>query len=217
VVILRAVEQGRNFFTLEARAVDEKSIAHRFSDATTDDLLARSQALVAQLPPLPVEPTKPAEPAPPEPASVPEPAAPAAATAAEPPPTPSTHQRWVKRHPYNMLIAGAVTFLLPYFTTVGLAAAYQSYNANAGHVGYIPLAGPFLARQRINDKDLGDGYSPGLLVDGIVQVLTFNLLIAGIVYCAVGEKRVDYERRVHVQPLFGVSGSSASIGAKVTW
>ena len=227
VVILRVVEQGRGSFTLEARAADSDGVAHRFSDASAGDLLARSQALIAQLPPIPVEEAKPppvAETKPPvEEAKPPEAAAPPPAAAVEPTATPprKQHPRWVKRHPYDLLIAGAVTFLLPYFTTVGFAVAYQGYNPNAGSAGYIPLAGPFLARQRINDKDLRDGYDPGLLVDGIVQVLTFNVLIAGIIYCAVGEKRLDYRDgrgdRVQVQPLLGAGRGRASVGAMVTW
>jgi hypothetical protein len=209
LVIVKADAQGHGRFTLSVEAIDESGVTHRFGDASTEGLLQAATRLVAELPPLP----------PPPPAAAPAVAADAppptgAVAAPAPPPEPQMRPVWRRHHPYQMLVAGVVSFFLPYFTTVGFAANYQSYDANAARVGYIPMAGPFLARQRINDKDLKDGYDPGLLVDGIVQTLTFNLLIAGIVYCAVGEKRMEYER---VHPTISVGPSHASLGAAVTW
>jgi hypothetical protein len=200
LVIVRAEARGSDRFTLTVDAIDAAGVSHRSGDGTADGLIAAAQELVAELP-------RNLSPEPPPTGAVAEPKAPA----------PPIQQVYRRRHPYGLLIAGAVTFLLPYFTTVGFAVNYESYNANAARVGYIPLAGPFLARQRMNDKDLKDGYDPGLLVDGIVQTLTFNLLIAGIIYCAVGEKRVEYERRAHVEPLLGVGHGEARVGAVVSW
>jgi len=221
LVLVRIEQQGRDRFTLTVLAVDESGVTRRFGDATSDRLVSATLDLVKELPPVPT---------PPAPAPPPVAAAPTAPPETTPPATgaveeekPKTHapERIYKRfHPYEMLIAGAVTFFLPYFATVGVAANYEKYNANAARQGYIPIAGPFLARARINDKDLRDGYDPGLMTDGIVQVLTFNLLIAGIVYCAVGEKREvkeQTEKHALVRPVFSVGPGQAHLGAAVTW
>jgi hypothetical protein len=86
------------------------------------------------------------------------------------------------------LVGGAVAFLVPYLATVGLAAHYQSYNANAARAGYVPVGGPFMAMNELSDHDLNSGWNVGLKAIGAVQIVAVNVLAAGIIYCAVGEK-----------------------------
>jgi hypothetical protein len=135
-----------------------------------------------------------------------------------PPPAPPPVQ-YKRKHPVGLLVGGLVAFLLPYIATVGLAATFDSYNHNAAWRGYIPGAGPLLARQHINDKDLRDGYDGGLIADGVVQIITLNLLAAGIIYCAVGEKEAvnDNKRTARWQPLINVGPQGARLGAEVRW
>jgi hypothetical protein len=218
VVVVLIEQQGRDRYTVAIHSADESGVAHRYGDASGDGLVKKALELAAALPPLPAPP-------PPAPTPAPTPVATESANdsekppitgAVEPPKQHPTETIYKRHHPWAMLVGGAVSFFLPYFVTVGFAANYASYNANAARVGYIPVAGPFLARQRINDKDLKDGYDPGLLADGIVQTLTFNLLIAGIIYCAVGEKRAE-TRYGRIQPMFSLSAQEARMGALVTW
>jgi len=222
LVIVKIEQQGKDRFgkdkfTVAIHAVDENGVHHRYTDAGPNTLVPAAVELFAKLPPMPAPPAPP----PPEPAKAPEP------KKAEPPPVaapapqaqpPLVDHFYRRKHPYSVLLGGAIPFLVMYFVTVGLAANYQPYNHNAAMVGYIPLAGPFLAVKRINDKDLGDGYRPGLLTDGAVQVLTFNLLLAGVIYCAVGEKRKEVH--IHgkaIQPLISVGPEGARLGASLKW
>jgi hypothetical protein len=208
---------GKDKFTVALHAVDEKEVHHRFTDAGPNTLVPAVVELFAKLPPMPAPP---APPPPPEPAKV-------EVKKEEPPPPPvvapepqqpiSDHF-YRRKHPYSVLVAGAVFFLAPYLATVGVAANYQPYNKNAAMVGYAPLAGPFLAIKRINEKDLNDGYRIGLTVDGVVQVLAFNLLVAGAIYCGIGEKRK--EMHIHgtaVHPLVSFGPEGAKVGALLKW
>jgi hypothetical protein len=207
---------GKDKYTVAIVAVDEKEVHHRFTDAGPNTLVPAVVEMFAKLPPMP------APPPPPEPAKVPEvkkeePPPPVAAPAPAPQ-QPIADHFYRRKHPYSVLVAGAVFFFAPYFATVGVAANYQPYNKNAAMVGYIPLAGPFLAIKRINEKDLNDGYRIGLTVDGVVQVLAFNLLVAGAIYCGIGEKRK--EMHIHgmaVQPLVSVGPEGARMGASLKW
>jgi hypothetical protein len=220
LVIIKIEPQGKDKFAVAIHAVDETGIAHRYTDAGPNTLVPAAVELFAKLPPMIV-----AEP-PPEPVKEEKP--PLVEDKPTPAPPPATvdnegvrpHGLYRRRHPYSVLLAGAIVFLLPYFATVGVAANYDSYNHNAASVGYIPLAGPFLAIKRINDKDLNDGYRIGLTVDGVVQVLTFNILIAGAIYMAVGEKRKEYGRKDNIsslQPLFSFGPEGARVGASMRW
>ena len=219
VVVVLIEQQGHDRYPVAIHSADEAGVAHRFGDASGDGLVKKALELATALPPLP----------PPRPianANVNANANESANDNEKPPitgavetPKQTSHPTetiYKRRHPWAMLVGGVVSFFVPYFVTVGFAASYASYNANAARVGYIPVAGPFLARQRINDTALKDGSDPGLLVDGIVQTLTFNLLIAGIIYCAVGEKRAE-TRYGRIQPMFSLSAQEARMGALVTW
>ena len=219
VVVVNVKRQGADRFSLTVRGADDNGIPWRFGDATTATLVEVAVKLVEDLPPV-AEPPPPAKLEPPPAAAAP------AVEKAEPAISPETyHTLYRRKHPYGLLIGGAVAFLLPYFATVGLAANYQGYNPNAANVGYAPIAGPFLARQRMNDKDLKDGYDAGLIVDGVVQVVAFNLLLAGIVYCAVGEKTAHEVRRFAADrpsnlswtPLLSAGSQGAQVGARVQW
>jgi hypothetical protein len=217
VVVVTLSRQGKSRWHVKVRAVDDSGVTHRFGDALGISLTEDVLKVIEQLPALPQ---------PPPPAKAPEPPPPAPAAKEEPPPEKDEKPAPVaadkprvykKRHPYAMLVAGLVAFAVPYFATVGLAAHYQPYNANAARGGYVPLVGPFLGRNALSDKDLNDGFDPGLIAMGVVQILTFNVLVAGIIWCAVGEKHEVKKEHARVLPLFGVDGRSASLGARVTW
>ena len=226
VVVVR--QQGRRFI-VSARTVDAGGVTRRFGEAGESDLPFVAARVVGELP----APPKPNPAAPPtkvvEVSSKPVEADPKPAPAAAPvdlvpdekpaPAAAPVHDvLYRRRHPYGLLVGGVVAFFAPYFATVGVAASNQSYNPNASRLGYIPLVGPFLGRSAINDKDLHDGYDAGLLSDGIVQVLALNVLIAGIIYCAVGEK-VRHERASlpSLRPLFTAAPGAAQLGAQVSW
>jgi len=138
---------------------------------------------------------------------------------APPPPPPEAPVMYKKKHPVGLLVGGLVAFLLPYIATVAVAATFEDYNKNAARLGYIPVAGPLLARQHINDKDLRDGYDGGLIADGVVQIITANILVAGIIYCAVGEKQMvlDKKKASTWRPLVNAGPSGANMGMEVRW
>jgi hypothetical protein len=217
VLVVTLSRQGKNRWHVKVRAVDDTGIQHRFGDALHISLTEDVLKVIEQFPNLsgPPPPPKPAEP-PPAPAVVEE--KPKPPEPEEKPPLEKEKTRvYKKRHPSAMLVAGLVSFAVPYLSTVGLAAHYQSYNANAARAGYIPMVGPFLARNALSDKDLNDGFDPGLIAMGVVQVLAANVLVAGIIWCAVGEKHEVKREHARVVPLFGADGRSASLGARVTW
>jgi hypothetical protein len=185
-------------------------------------------------PPKPTPPVVVVPPPPPTPAPSPkppvvvtppaEPAPPAAEVTPAPAPTPlssSTPPPKKRKHEYGLLIGGLVAFLVPWLATVGLAANYLDYNPNAARLGFIPVAGPLLARQKISDKDLKDGYDVGLAVDGAIQIVGATVLVAGILYAAIGVPARPREHAaaepVRVRPLFAAGASSAQLGAEVTW
>ena len=134
--------------------------------------------------------------------------------ATEPAAPAKPHSRERRKHPYGLLLGGVISFLLPYLTIVGVGAHYADYNPNASRVGYIPLAGPFLARGRMSDKDLNDGFSGGLIADGVLQAATAALIVAGAIWCGVGERRHTPER-ASLRPLLGISAHQASLGLSV--
>jgi hypothetical protein len=182
---------------------------------------------VVVVPPPP--PPTPAPPPPPPkvvvtpPPAPPEPAPPAAEVTPPPAPTPlssSTPPPKKRKHEYGLLIGGLVAFLVPWLATVGLAAHYLDYNPNAARLGFYPVAGPLLARQKISDKDLKDGYDVGLAVDGAIQIVGTTVLVAGILYAAIGvpaHPREHAADSVRVRPLFAAGASGAQLGAEVTW
>lgn len=222
LVVATVQRQGKDRFLVTVRAVDAAGVQRRFGEGGSDTLVDAVLKAAADLPPLPAPKPAPV-------AAAPEtPPAPATATARSeeaPPPAlveppkstgssePARHRR---KHEYGLLIGGIVAFVVPWIATVGLAAHYTDYNNNAARLGYIPVAGPLLARREINDKDLKDGYDVGLTVDGAVQIIAASVLVAGILYCAIGVPRGASER-ASVRPLFGVARSGAQLGAEVTW
>lgn len=227
VVLVHLKRQGKDLYLVTVQAVDASGVHKRFGNAPATGLASTAVRLVEELPALPESKAVPPGPVPPGPvtpgaAVLPGPVPlPAASEPAKPEtgeigleaPNRSTmpvpHTPYKRRHPYGMLVGGAVSFLFLYFATVGVAANYDSYNPNASRMGYIPLAGPFLARERLNDKDQRDGGDPGLLVDGVLQVVSFGLLAGGIVWCAVGEKVPVRRDSVRVRP--------HPTGLQVTW
>lgn len=123
-----------------------------------------------------------------------------------------------RKHEYGLLIGGLVAFFVPWLATVGFAAHYLDYNPNASRVGFAPIAGPFLARRKINDKDLSDGYDIGLTVDGAIQIVGASVLVAGILYAAIGvPERHQRAQRSTWRPLFAVGRGGAQLGAMVSW
>ncbi|MCU1278024.1 MAG: hypothetical protein JWM53_1570, partial [bacterium] len=115
-------------------------------------------------------------------------------------------------------IGGIVAFLVPWLATVGFAAHYLDYNPNAARVGFAPIVGPFLGKQKINDKDLNDGYAVGLTVDGVIQILGTSVLVAGILYAAIGvPARADRAAVLKWRPLFAAGPGGAQLGAQVSW
>lgn len=158
--------------------------------------------------------TPPADASPPDAAPPPaaaEPAPlPAPASSATPPPA---H----RKREYGLLIGGIVAFFVPWIATMGLAGNYLSYNPNAARLGFIPIAGPFLARREINDKDLKDGYDVGLTVDGAVQIVGASLLVAGILYAAIGVPARESRAAARWRPLVAAGPGVAALGAEVRW
>ncbi|HUS67079.1 MAG TPA: hypothetical protein VMZ28_21225 [Kofleriaceae bacterium] len=237
LVVVHLHKQGKDVYLITVRGVDESGISRRFGHSPVHGIAEQAVRVVGELPPLPEPPKPPPPPPPPDPppvaaAPVPEPKPekveppppapvkePVVAEAA-PAPSPALHYPSKRRrHPYALLVGGAVAFFLPYFATIGLAAHYEGYNPNAGRAGYAPLAGPFLARQKLNDKDLRDGADAGLLAGGVVQVVAFSVLVAGILYCAIGEK-IPPKRVRDAQrwtPLVSLGSQEARVGAVLSW
>jgi hypothetical protein len=218
LMVATVQRQGKDRFLVTVRAADASGLQRRFGDASSDTLVDVVLKAAADLPPLP----SPAVAAPtvttPAPAAAETPKTdeappPAQVEPAKSSPSPSTKYR---KHEYGMLIGGIVAFFVPWIATIGLAAHYTGYNANAARLGYIPVAGPYLARRKINDKDLNDGYDAGLTVDGVVQTIAASVLIAGILYCAIGVPTREAPR-ASVRPLFGLGRSGAQLGAEVRW
>jgi hypothetical protein len=81
------------------------------------------------------------------------------------------------------------------------------------------MVGPLLAKQHINDKDLKDGYDVGLTVDGAVQIVAAAVLVAGIVYAAIGTpvRGERAEAPPRWRPLFAAGPSGGALGLEVTW
>jgi hypothetical protein len=234
VVVATVQRQGKDRFLVVVRAADESGIARRYGEATGATLVDAVVSTAASLPALPAPPT-PAAAAPTATATASTTAttasaatatataeeAPAPADVAPAPPPPSTssssappsHRR---KHEYGLLIGGIVAFLVPWLATVGFAAHYLDYNPNAARLGFIPVAGPFLGRQKINDKDLHDGYDVGLTVDGAIQIVGTSVLVAGILYAAIGVPARS-ERAGTWRPLFAAGPGGAQLGAQVSW
>lgn len=231
VVIATVQRQGKDHFLVTVRAADAGGIARRFGDASGATLVDVVVAKAADLPPLATPPP----PAAAAPATTPPTdatassdtttgAAPAAdAEAAPPAPKPpasdsptGSHRR---KHEYGLLIGGIVAFLVPWLATVGFAAHYLDYNPNAARLGFAPIVGPFLAKRKINDKDLGDGYDVGLTVDGAIQIVGTSVLIAGILYAAIGvPARGDRTAAAPTwRPLLAAGPGGAQLGAQVSW
>jgi hypothetical protein len=93
----------------------------------------------------------------------------------------------------------------------------MDYNPNAARLGFAPVLGPFLARTHINDKDLRDGYDVGLNVDGAIQILAFSVLVAGVLYAAIGIPEKPKKTQASFTPRIGVGLHNASVGAAVNW
>jgi hypothetical protein len=230
VVVATVQRQGKDRWLVSLRAADAGGIARRFGEATGATLVEVVVAKAGDLPPL-------APPAPPAAAAAPAAGAPAAADttpaaaatptaaadseappAAAPPasPTPSDSHR--RKHEYGLLIGGIVAFLVPWLATVGFAAHYLDYNPNAARLGFAPLVGPLLAKQKINDKDLGDGYDVGLSVDGAIEIIGTTVLIAGILYAAIGvPAKSEHAALSKWRPLVAAGPRGGQLGAEVSW
>jgi len=229
VVVATVQRQGKDRYMVTLRAADEGGIARRYGEATGSTLVDVVVAKAADLPPL-------AAPAPAvaaAPAAAPAPTADAAASAAPAaaevaaaptpapaPPASTTSTKQRRKHEYGLLIGGVVAFLVPWLATVGFAAHYLDYNPNAARLGFAPIVGPLLAKRKINDKDLGDGYDVGLTVDGAIQIVGTSVLIAGILYAAIGVPAKASDRAAAQQrwrPLVAAGPGGAQLGAEVTW
>ena len=239
LVVATVQRQGKDRYLVTVRAVDASGVTRRFGEARGETLVEVAVRTAGELPPLPA-PAPPANTA--TPATPGTPAMGAAATTpatgaasqtpaattetpaaadAEPTPTkppasesPPSRRR---KHEYGLLIGGVVAFVVPWLATVGFAAHYLDYNANASRVGFAPIAGPFLARRKISDKDLSDGYDVGLTVDGAIQIVGTSVLIAGILYAAIGVPAGKHDRAARWRPLFAGGPGGAQLGAQVTW
>jgi hypothetical protein len=247
-VVVVTLKKRKSEYQVLVKAVEPSGITQKKGYSDSDSLGERAVSLMNELPPLPQPPAPPPPPPPPEPAPSPapetkvvtitqvqepppppapspEPPPPPPVAVAPPPPppppppAPEPPPRYKRHHPVGLLVGGLVAFLLPYIATVAVAATFDDYNHNAAWRGYIPAAGPLLARQHINDKDLKDGYDGGLIADGVVQIITANILVAGIIYCAVGEKElvIDKKKASTWRPLVNVTQQSGSLGAEVRW
>ena len=231
IVAVTVQQQGKDRYLITVRADDAGAIARRYGEATGDSLAGVVVEVAGALPPLPPPPVAAA------PASAPSTATPAAGEApsagdanappsdgAEPAPIATPHAASGdapprrRKHEYGLLVGGIVAFCVPWIATMGLAGNYLSYNPNAARLGFIPMVGPLLAKQKINDKDLKDGYDVGLTVDGAVQIVAAGVLVAGILYAAIGVPahgdRADLPRW---HPLVAVGPGGGSLGAEVTW
>ena len=232
IVAVTVQQQGKDRYLITVRAVDAGAVARRFGEAGGDSLADVVVAVAGELPPLPPPPVPVAA----APASAPSTAHPAGDTAAaadanapasdgvEPAPIATPHAASGdapprrRKHEYGLLVGGIVAFCVPWIATMGLAGNYLSYNPNAARLGFIPMVGPLLAKQKINDKDLKDGYDVGLTVDGAVQIVAAGVLVAGILYAAIGVpahgERAGLPRW---HPLVAVGPGGGSLGAEVTW
>jgi len=226
LVVATVQRQGKDRYLVTVRAVDASGVTRRFGEARGETLVEVAVRTAGELPPLPA-PAPPANTATPaSPATGATPATGAAATTpatgaasetpaattetpaaadAEPTPTkppasesPPSRRR---KHEYGLLIGGVVAFVVPWLATVGFA----------------PIAGPFLARRKISDKDLSDGYDVGLTVDGAIQIVGTSVLIAGILYAAIGVPAGKHDRAARWRPLFAGGPGGAQLGAQVTW
>lgn len=226
VVAATVQQQGKDRYLVTVRAVDAGAVARRYGEATGDSLADVVVEVAGALPP-PVAAA---------PASAPSTATPAGETAAagdagapvsdgvEPAPIATPHASSGdasprrRKHEYGLLIGGIVAFCVPWIATMGLAGNYLSYNPNAARLGFIPMVGPLLAKQKINDKDLKDGYDVGLTVDGAVQIVAASVLVAGILYAAIGvPAHGDRAELPRWHPLVAVGPGGGSLGAEVTW
>jgi hypothetical protein len=230
VVAASVQQQGKDHYLITVRAADAAGITRRFGEASGDGLADAVAKVAAELPPL----------ATPTPAPTPTPTpTPAAATAdapataeattpasgsAEPQALPAPHASGDASSPpkrkreYGLLVGGIVAFFVPWIATMGLAGNYLSYNPNAARLGFVPMVGPLLAKQHINDKDLKNGYDVGLTVDGAVQIIAAGVLVAGILYAAIGmPARGEHAELPRWRPLFAAGPGGGALGAEVTW
>lgn len=229
LVIATLQRQGKDRWLVTVRAFDANpsstapAIERRFGDATSETFVDGVGKVVAQLPPL-ASPKPAAPPATAAATAKPDEAPPAATVETPPEPAPAPpHESSTetahkpRKREYGLLIGGIVAFVVPWMATVGLAAHYQDYNANAARLGYIPMVGPLLAKQRINDHDLGNGYDVGLSVDGAIQIVATAVLVAGILYAAIGVPNREHAHESRLRPLFGAGARNASLGLQVSW
>jgi hypothetical protein len=228
VVAASVQQQGKDHYLITVRAADATGITRRFGEASGDGLGDAVAKVAAELPPL-LTPT-PAPPPTPTPAAATAdaPATTEATTpasgSAEPQALPAPHASGDASSPpkrkreYGLLVGGIVAFFVPWIATMGLAGNYLAYNANAARLGFVPMVGPLLAKQHINDKDLKDGYDVGLTVDGAVQIIAAGVLVAGILYAAIGmPAHGEHAELPRWHPLFAAGRSGGALGAEVTW